>query len=543
MSDRLRATLAQVNPCVGDLAGNADLVLAAVDRYQAESDLIVFPELCLTAYPPEDLLLRDDFIHGVESQLSRIKARTREVEAMLVVGHPLRINSRLYNAASILHRGELLAVYKKRLLPNYNVFDEKRYFTPGDQVLVFQVGGASLGLIICEDVWEPDPVRETVAAGAELIVVINASPFHHSKAIEREDEIVRARARENGVPIIYVNLVGGQDELVFDGASHVVDRVGQTVARLPIFERAFMPVTFTRDQPGEQWCPQAASVAPLGTLEERVYGALVTGVRDYVEKNGFSGVVLGLSGGIDSALCLAIAADALGRERVEAIMMPYRYTSEMSEQDAAQQARLMGVDYQAIPISPMVEATLAQLAPVFEGFAEDATEENVQARCRMLLLMAISNKKGSMVLTTGNKSEMAVGYATLYGDMAGGFAAIKDVPKTLVYALARYRNTLGQVIPERVITRAPSAELRPDQCDQDSLPDYDVLDGILQRFVELDQGDEEIIAAGYDAETVRRVIKMVVRNEYKRRQAAPGVRITPRAFGRDRRYPITSRFF
>jgi NAD+ synthase (glutamine-hydrolysing) len=543
MTLALRATLAQINPCVGDLSANAELILSAVEHNRADSDLIIFPELCLTAYPPEDLLLRADFMREVMQQLERVKQATRELDIALVVGHPLKSGDELYNAASVLLRGEVLAVYKKRLLPNYNVFDEKRYFSPGEQPVVFQIKGHQVGLVICEDIWQPAPVSESVAAGAQLIVVINASPFHHSKAIEREEDVVRQRAIENNVPILYVNQIGGQDELVFDGASHVVDSKGQTIARLPIFETAFLNIklNFTENPP--RCTPQAAHIAPHGSRDERIYKALVTGVRDYVEKNGFKGVVLGLSGGIDSALTMAIAVDALGKHRVEAVMMPYHYTSEMSEQDAAEQARTMGVAYEVISIAPMVEATLAQLAPVFAKLPEDTTEENIQARCRMLLLMAISNKKGSMVLTTGNKSEMAVGYATLYGDMAGGFAAIKDVPKTRVYSLSRYRNSLSAVIPERVITRPPSAELRPDQVDQDSLPDYDILDAILQRFVEEDQSDEEIIAAGFEREIVQRVIKMVVRNEYKRRQAAPGVRITPRAFGRDRRYPITSKFF
>jgi len=543
MNNTLSITLAQINPCVGDLSGNAQLILAVVEAHKAHSDMIIFPELCLTAYPPEDLLLRADFMREVENQLDRIVRHTRDIETMLIVGHPLKAGGQLFNAASLLYRGEVLAQYQKRLLPNYNVFDEKRYFAPGDKTLNFKLKGVQLGLVICEDVWEATPVRESVEAGAQIIIVINASPFHHSKAIEREEDVVRKRARENKVPILYVNQVGGQDELVFDGASHVVDCDGETVARLPIFETAYLNIDLCLHENSGKWVPQAGTIASHGSIEARIYQALVTGVRDYVEKNGFKGVVLGLSGGIDSALTLAIAVDALGKARVEAVMMPYHYTSEMSEQDAAEQARLMEVNYEVVPIAPIVEATLGQLQPLFEGLPEDTTEENVQARSRMLLLMAISNKKGSMVLTTGNKSEMAVGYATLYGDMAGGFAAIKDVPKTMVYALSVYRNTLGRIIPERVITRPPSAELRPDQVDQDSLPAYEVLDAILQRFVEEDQGDEEIIAAGFDADTVHRVIKMVVRNEYKRRQAAPGVRITPRAFGRDRRYPITSRFF
>ena len=540
MTQQLHLCLAQINPCVGDLSGNAALIVDTAGD-NAWADLIIFPELSLTAYPPEDLLLRDDFMRGVADSLQHIQQATAALETMLIVGHPLRENDQLFNAASVIHKGKIVLQYRKRFLPNYTVFDEKRYFTSGDDTAVFELKGVSLGLVICEDLWEAQPVAQTVAAGAKLIVVINASPFHYDKAIEREEDVVRKQAAEHKVPIVYVNQVGGQDELVFDGASHVVDGNGRTVARLPAFESACLELTLEVNGKGVE--PLATAISVHGSIEERIYKALVTGVRDYVEKNGFKGVVLGLSGGIDSALTLAIAVDALGKKRVEAVMMPYHYTSDMSVADAGEQAHKMGVGYEMVPIAPMVESTLQQLAPLFEGLPMDTTEENIQARCRMLVLMAISNKKGLMVLTTGNKSEMAVGYATLYGDMAGGFAAIKDVPKTMVYALSEYRNTLGAVIPERVITRPPSAELRPDQVDQDSLPEYDVLDAILQRFVELDQSDEEIIAAGFDAEVVHRVIKMVVRNEYKRRQAAPGVRITPRAFGRDRRFPITSKFF
>lgn len=543
MSDTLRITLAQINPCVGDISGNAALILQALEQHSSESNLVVFPELSLTAYPPEDLLLRDDFIEETQKALNHIKRASSGLDTMLVIGHPLKQGAHLFNAASVLHRGKIIKQYRKRFLPNYTVFDEKRYFMPGEEIGLFDLQGATVGLVICEDIWEPAPVKESVEGGADLIVVINASPFHYDKAIEREEDVVRRRAKDHRVPILYVNQTGGQDELVFDGASHVVDCEGQTVARLPAFEQAYLSVVLKKGGLENKWCPQPADIAPHGSLEARVYKALVTGVHDYVEKNGFRGVVLGLSGGIDSALTLAIAVDALGKDRVEAVMMPYHYTSDMSVADAGEQAYKMGVAYDMVPIAPMVESTLQQLAPLFEGLPTDTTEENIQARCRMLVLMAISNKKDLMVLTTGNKSEMAVGYATLYGDMAGGFAAIKDVPKTMVYALSRYRNTLGAVIPERVITRPPSAELRPDQIDQDSLPEYDVLDAILQRFVEEDQSDAQIIAAGFDEQVVHRVIKMVVRNEYKRRQAAPGVRITPRAFGRDRRFPITSKFF
>ncbi len=542
MTEKLRIALAQINPCVGDIKGNTALILEIAEQHK-DADLIVYPELCLTAYPPEDLLLRDDFMQQVDGALSELLEASKSSSAMWLLGHPLRQGGQLYNAASVLHRGQIVEQYHKRFLPNYTVFDEKRYFAAGEEISLFALKGATIGLVICEDIWEPAPMAESVAAGADIMLVINASPFHYDKAIEREEEVVRRRAREHQIPILYVNQVGGQDELVFDGASHVVDCEGQTAARLAAFESACLEVVLQQHGETGKWCPQAGDIAAHGSLEQRVYAALVTGVRDYVNKNGFKGVVLGLSGGIDSALTLAVAVDALGKERVAAVMMPYHYTADMSVADAGEQAHKMGVAYDMVPIAPMVESTLQQLAPLFGDLPADTTEENIQARCRMLVLMAISNKKGLMVLTTGNKSEMAVGYATLYGDMAGGFAAIKDVPKTLVYALSKYRNSVAAVIPERVITRAPSAELRPDQVDQDSLPEYEVLDAILQRFVELDQSDEQIIAAGFDAEVVRRIIKMVVRNEYKRRQAAPGVRITPRAFGRDRRFPITSKFF
>ena len=418
-----------------------------------------------------------------------------------------------------------------RCLANYDVFDEHRYFEAGNGDGLFEVDGHTFGLLICEDLWEPEPLSSTVANGAKCIVTMNASPFHANKWRDRE-HMVQARARDHKVSIVYLNGVGGQDELVFDGASFVVSAEGNTVVRLPHFQSTMV-----------QWQPtnQAPLVADPMSDEAAIWAALVTGVRDYVEKNGFPSVVLGLSGGIDSAVTLAVAVDALGPERVTAVMMPYAYTSAMSIEDAAAQGRSMGVHYEVIPIETMVSAFMAALHSQFEGTERDTTEENLQARCRGVALMALSNKTGALVLTTGNKSENAVGYATLYGDMAGGFNVLKDVPKTWVYRLANYRNQLGEsIIPQRVIDRPPSAELAPDQVDQDSLPDYDVLDGILERYVERDEGVGTIVQAGYDRATVLKVIKMVDRNEYKRRQAPVGVRITPRAFGRDRRYPITS---
>jgi len=495
MAERLRLALAQLNLLVGDVAGNVGKMIAAAQRARDElqAHAVVFPELALTGYPPEDLLLRPDLTARVETGLGELMAATRGID--LITGYPRRQYGNLYNAAVLLRDGQFQSVYYKHCLPNYSVFDEKRYFAEGTGACVARIRGVPVGLTVCEDVWEGSPVDEAVGAGAQLIVNLNASPYHRNKHLERYN-VVGGAARRNRVPVVYVNLVGGQDELV--------------------------------------------EIVPERSEEDSVYEALVLGVRDYVEKNGFNGVVIGLSGGIDSALTLCVAVDALGPERVQAVMMPSRFTASISLEDAKAQAAALGVNYSVIPIEPMFEAFLAALAGEFKGMARDTTEENIQARVRGVLLMAISNKTGRMVLTTGNKSEMAVGYATLYGDMAGGFAAIKDVPKTLVYRLAAYRNARGAVIPHRVMERPPSAELAPDQKDTDSLPPYAVLDPILERYVEQDQSAAEIVAAGFDETTVRRVLRMVDRNEYKRRQAPPGVRITPRGFGRDRRYPITS---
>ena len=537
MNQTLRLVIAQLNLLVGDVAGNTERVIAAANqaRDQFQAHAIVFPELTLTSYPPEDLLLRPALMTQVEESLRRVEREVRGIDVIL--GHPQSEHGQLFNAASLLRDGRVVASYRKQLLPNYSVFDEKRYFAPGSGSCVVEIGGIPVGLTICEDVWQPEPVRRTVDAGARLLLTLNASPYHMEKGRERET-IVQARVRETGVPLVYVNLVGGQDELVFDGASFVSDARGAVTQRCPVFEEGLHLVEFEH-RDGKP-VPRPQALLPVASLEEEIYRALVLGVRDYVGKNRFPGVAIGLSGGIDSALTLCIAVDALGADRVEALMMPSRFTSTMSLEDAAAQARAMGVTYHSISIEPMFEAFMAQLKDEFAGRARDVTEENIQARIRGTLLMAVSNKTGKMVLTTGNKSEMAVGYATLYGDMAGGYGAIKDVLKTMVYRLAEYRNRLGAVIPQRVFERAPSAELAPDQKDSDSLPPYDVLDPILERYVEKDQSPEAMIAAGFDAATVRRVVALVDRNEYKRRQAAPGVRITRRAFGRDRRYPITS---
>jgi len=537
MDAKLHLVIAQINLLVGDVAGNAERVIAAAKqaRDQFKAHAIVFPELTLTSYPPEDLLLRPALMLQVEEGLRRIEHEARGIDVIL--GHPQVEHGQLFNAASLLRNGRVHATYRKQLLPNYSVFDEKRYFAPGRAACVVEIGGIPVGLSICEDVWQPEPVRQAVDAGARLLLTLNASPYHMEKSRERET-IVQARVREAGIPLVYVNLVGGQDELVFDGASFVADAHGAVTQRCPAFEEGLYQVDL--EYKNEKVVPKPQLLLPRPALEEEIYRALVLGVRDYVSKNRFPGVAIGLSGGIDSALTLCIAVDALGAEHVEALMMPSRFTATMSLEDAAAQARTMGVTYHSISIEPMFEAFVAQLKDEFQGRARDVTEENIQARIRGTLLMAVSNKTGKMVLTTGNKSEMAVGYATLYGDMAGGYGAIKDVFKTMVYRLAEYRNRIQPVIPRRVIERAPSAELAPDQRDSDSLPPYDVLDPILERYVERDQPPEAIIAAGFDAATVLRVAAMVDRNEYKRRQATPGVRITRRAFGRDRRYPITS---
>ncbi len=536
MTRPLRIALAQLNLLVGDVAGNAERIRAvALDaRDRLAADLVVFPELALSGYPPEDLLLRGDFRRAVDAALARLRAAVHGIH--LLVGYPHTEGSRLYNAAALLRDGRVAARYFKHLLPNYSVFDEKRYFTAGTEPCVTEIGGVPVGITLCEDIWQPGPPRRAAAAGARLLVNLNASPFHVDKARERE-QVAAHRVAECGIPLVYLNLLGGQDELVFDGQSFVLDRDGTPRFRAPAFEEGLYCVDFARE--GGTVRPLPGPCAPLSASEPSLYGALVLGVRDYIRKNGFDGAVLGLSGGIDSALCLAIAVDAIGAERVQALLMPSRYTAPMSLEDAEAEARALGVDTRVIPIEPPFQAFLESLREIFAGCAPDVTEENLQARCRGVLLMAVSNKTRRILLTTGNKSEMSVGYATLYGDMAGGFAPIKDVPKTLVYRLARYRNAIAPVIPQRVFDRPPSAELAPDQKDADLLPPYEVLDPILERYVELDQGVERIIAAGYEAAVVRRVAELVDRNEYKRRQAPPGVRISRRAFGRDRRYPIT----
>ncbi|MFC1589745.1 NAD+ synthase [Pseudomonadota bacterium] len=534
MKKAIKVAMVQDNFLVGDIKGNADKIIHLSQLAKTESaDLVMFPELALVGYPPEDLLYRPGFIAQVEAELARIQSQLKDVDVLL--GLPEYVEQKCYNAAVWLRNGERIASYNKQALPNYSVFDEARYFTAGRQSTVVEFEGVKFGLAICEDVWEKQPLADAKTAGAEVMLVLNASPYHVGKHEERLD-VLAQRGRENNMPILYLNMVGGQDELVFDGESLVINNEGNPVSRAPAFETFIDYV----DVSASQALPVEKREVIALQEDEAIYKALVLGVRDYVYKNGFIGVVIGLSGGVDSALTLAIAVDALGADHVHTVMMPTKYTADMSLDDAKAEAEILGVQYDVIPIESVFEEFLGLLEGVFEGTEADATEENIQARCRGLILMAISNKTNRMLLTTGNKSEMAVGYTTLYGDMSGGFAPLKDVNKTRVYQLCRYRNSLSDVIPERVITRPPSAELRPDQCDQDFLPDYDVLDRILELSVEQDMPMQDIIAMGLDRSVVEQVTTMVQRNEYKRRQAAPGVRITRRAFGRDRRYPITS---
>jgi len=539
MTDKIIIALAQFDYVVGDVAGNTQKILdhAVHARDDMRADLVVFPELSVCGYPPEDLLFHAGLRRRIEKALETIRDSVRDIAVL--IGFPDYQDDDIFNACVVFRDGEVLAHYRKHMLPNYSVFDEKRYFTAGREASVFTLNGVRVGINICEDVWDRAPPAASRAAGAEVLLAINGSPYELDIQSQRE-EVVRQRVLEIGIPAVYLNMVGGQDELVFDGGSFAMDRSGEVVFRAAAFRENLCCVELMADGAGVALGP--AEIAPLLSNEQSVYEALVCGTRDYVGKHGFPGVVLGLSGGVDSALILAIACDALGAERVRAVMMPFRYTSTMSQEDAAKQATIQNVRYDVIPIEPIYEATLQQLEPIFEGRAIEVTEENIQARCRGLLLMAISNKTGRMLLTTGNKSEMAVGYATLYGDMAGGFAPIKDCSKSLVYKLARHRNTINEVIPERVISRPPSAELRSNQKDSDSLPDYDILDPILEAFIEENASVREIMARGFDRDVVIRVLEMVKRSEYKRRQAPPGIRISGRAFGRDWRYPITSRY-
>jgi len=538
MTQNVTVVMAQIDPVVGDIVGNVKRIVEACQKAKQNdlADIVVFPEMTITGYPPEDLLLRDGLYPQINRALSMICEQVKDV--VCVIGYPMKDElGECFNMAAWIEEGMIQASYMKQNLPNYSVFDEQRYFEVGRQPCVVEFKGIRFGLLICEDVWKISPCTQVKEAGADVILTLNASPFSAEKHQDRL-QMIQRRVNEVNKPIIYVNQVGGQDELVFDGGSFAMNANGEVCVQSPEFRAALSSVKLVKKAQSVEVLTGEQAV--LFEDEARVYQALIMGVKDYVAKNGFPGVLLGLSGGIDSALTLAIAVDALGADKVEAIMMPFRYTADISKEDAEKQANALGVKYQSIPIEEMYVAFENALSQAFSGTEADITEENLQARIRGTILMAVSNKTGKMVLATSNKSEVAVGYSTLYGDMVGGFSPLKDVPKTLVYRLAEYRNGLSPVIPERVITRPPSAELRPDQVDQDSLPDYDVLDAIIKAYVRQDCTPEQICELGYPEEEVRRVISMIDRNEYKRRQAAPGVKITHRAFGRDRRYPMTS---
>ena len=532
----MKIALAQINSVVGDLSGNFSIleqyVKQAVDQH---ADVVVFPELALSGYPPEDLLFRQGFVETCQQLVQRLAQQSREID--ILVGYPRREHSALYNSVAYLSNGQIAHIYDKQILPNYGVFDEVRYFTPGKVSGLIDIRGRKAGLTICEDIWQPGPVEQVVKQGAEIIININASPYHTGKLEERHNTL-SARCRETSVPIVYLNLVGGQDELVFDGHSMIVDAAGNKLLQMQGFQEQFLTC--------DLGCLNMLDRQPQIDEAAEIYQALVLAVRDYVTKNGFSGVVIGLSGGVDSALTLAVASDALGPEQVQAVMMPSRYTSQMSLDDAKACAANFGVEYEEISIESPFQAMLQALTPVLQDqtgiWEPDTTQENIQARCRGIMLMAISNKTGKLVLATGNKSEMSVGYATLYGDMAGGFAPLKDVSKQRVYQLCDYRNRDREMIPQRILSRPPSAELAEDQKDEDSLPAYSVLDRILELYLEQEKSVESIIKNGFPEQVVRDVVSKINKNEYKRRQAAPGVKITRRALGRERRYPITSRY-
>ena len=538
-SGRLRCVMAQLNMIVGDVEGNTSRIIHAANQARDESraDVVMLPELAVSGYPPEDLLFHSGMRTQVARSIARLQSEVRGIT--LIAGYPEYEGKLIFNSAIVIRDGAVLANHRKASLPNYRVFDEKRYFTPGTLPTVVDLNGVKAAILVCEDVWASEPAARAREAGARVLLVINASPYEVNKQTQRERDVGRVRVNETGIPLVFVNLIGGQDELVFDGNSFVMDAQGAITTRAPAFITGMYEVDLSVDAAGAVR-PLPGAIVPLQGQEESVYGALVQGTRDYVDKHRFPGVVLGLSGGVDSALTLSIAVDALGADRVHSVAMPSRYTAQMSRDDAALQARLLNVKHSEISIEGMFEATLEALRDEFAGRPADTAEENIQSRCRGVLLMGISNKTGRMLLTTGNKSEMAVGYATLYGDMVGGFAPIKDCSKLLVYRLCAWRNAQSPVIPARVIERPPSAELRPDQKDTDSLPPYEVLDPILEAFIEEDLSVDQIAARGFDRKTVGRILDLVKRNEYKRRQAPPGVRVSGRAFGRDWRYPITS---
>ena len=536
----MKAVIAQLNLLVGDLKGNAAKILAAAESAAAvNADLLVTPELSICSYQPEDLLLRPAFIAACKAEVEALAAKLPPKLAA-IVGMPwrdLETDGGLYNAAAVLRGGKIEAIYRKMDLPNYSVFDDKRYFEHGNSATVFEAGGVRIGVLICEDVWMSRAAALAREAGAQVLAVINGSPFDSEHLAARE-AACRERAKEQGLPMIFCNLVGGQDEIVYDGQSFVMNGQGEVTQRLPGFVEATAVVEFD-DGVGKS-APKPVRYNTPQCNAADVYAALVLAVKDYINKNRFPGIVLGLSGGIDSAVVLAIAVDALGRDRVRCVMLPSKFNASISLEDARWMAGIQGIRYDEIPIEPVYEAFEAALADQFKGYPEDASEENLQSRIRGTLLMGISNKTGNLVLTTGNKSEMTTGYATLYGDMAGGFGVLKDCDKELVYELANYRNTLGRVIPERVITRAPSAELRNDQTDQDSLPEYPILDEIMSLYMEHNLSAADIKAKGLPAADVDKVVRLLRINEYKRRQAPVGPRVTPRAYGRDWRYPITS---
>ncbi|MHB1100274.1 MAG: NAD+ synthase [Burkholderiales bacterium] len=534
MRQGTKIAIAQINCAVGDLKGNAAKILEMAEKAREEgASLLLTPELSLCGYPPEDLLLRSGFYRASLEALTELAGKIAGIA--VVVGHPLEEDGKRYNAASLIREGRIETTYRKRELPNYAVFDEERYFEEGDDAVVFELDGIRFGLAICEDIWKPAAAMLAKDSGAQALLVLNASPFHLEKQQTRY-AVARTRTEETGLSLVYANMVGGQDELVFDGASFCMDRKGEIVSRMPAFREGLGFVLF------ENGAPRKGEVFPEESLEESVYRALCLGVSDYMRKNRFPGVLLGLSGGIDSALTLAIAVDALGADKVHAVMMPSRYTAQISLDDSRLMAKTLGVRYSELPIQEIYSLFLDTLAGEFAGLPQNTAEENIQARVRGTLLMALSNKSGAIVLTTGNKSEMAVGYSTLYGDMAGGFAVLKDIKKTLVYRLAHYRNGIEPVIPERVIARPPSAELREGQCDQDSLPPYEVLDAVMEAYMERDLSLQDIARLGIDPADARRVVHLIKVNEYKRRQSPVGIRITQRGFGRDWRYPITSTF-
>ena len=532
--------IVQENPIVGDIEGNLQLAINAIDKLSKQSspDIFVFTEMFITGYPPEDLILRDDLLdasYEAVEKLCEVKP-----ESFIVIGYPKKEGDSIFNCAGVLRNKSVITEYKKQELPNYEVFDEKRYFQSGKGPGIFEVNGLRVGLSVCEDIWHENVIKQLHEKETDLILNINASPFHLDKIKERK-VLISGHAINYSLPIVYANQVGGQDELVFDGTSMAMDGEGQQILQLEKFKEDYKIVNFTSDQEGKLSSEKREEIPEDKELEE-VYKALVLGAKDYIQKNNFPGVLIGSSGGIDSALTAAIAADAIGPEKVRTFMLPFKFTSDMSVEDSEKLAVNLGIKHSVIPIGDIYESFADSLEDEFSGLEPDITEENLQSRCRGVILMALSNKSGELVLTTGNKSETAVGYSTLYGDTAGGFGVLKDVPKTLVYELSRYRNTISHVIPDRIIDRPPSAELAPDQQDSDSLPDYAILDKIIELYVEQDKSKVEIEESGIDKSMVDRVIRLIDLSEYKRRQAPLGVKITSRGFGKDRRYPITNKF-